>query len=83
MNHAATALNAMVSLCILEARAGKIDVTEQLWRTVEGSRMDWFADLLADRMKETIGFIAEHDTSLADCLERLVVDLSSRTDRND
>lgn len=77
-NYAATVLHGIVAVAILKAIAGHGSQTDELIDSAINMQMEWFTEVLADRLAETIRTISEHSPELA---ERLRIQTDNSTDR--
>lgn len=67
-NYAATVLHGIVAVAILKAIAGIDSQTDELIGSAINMRVEWFTEVLADRLAESIETISEHSPKLADRL---------------
>lgn len=70
-NYAATVLHGLVAVAILEAVGGQQLQTEELFGLAIDMQVQWFSEVLSDRVSEAIEAISEHSPVLADRLRIL------------
>lgn len=73
-NHGAIALNAAVSIFILDAISGNRRLSGRVLKRIEEADSTWFKEMLIRRLGETVGYISAHCHLLSQRLERLVED---------
>lgn len=73
-NHGAIALNAAVSIFILDAISGNRKLSGRVVKRIEEADSFWFKEMLIRRLGETVGYISAHSHLLSQRLMRLVED---------
>lgn len=71
-NYASTALHAIVAVVCLQALAGQSDAAARILTQVAGLDVQWFAELLEDRLEEYTDAAEEHDAALAESVREFV-----------
>lgn len=71
-NFAAIALNAIVSVFVLDAMAGREEPAIEVWNQVGKADRKWFTEMLLRRLADTVAAIREHDDALSRSVDDLV-----------
>lgn len=71
-NFAAIALQAITAVAILQALSGERTAITAMLERVSSIGLDWFSELLDDRLQESCETIAQHDAQLAQQLRQLI-----------
>ncbi len=71
-NFAAIALNAIVSVFVLDAMAGREELAVEVWSQVGRANRKWFTEMLQRRLADTVAAIGEHDDALCRSVDELV-----------
>jgi len=70
-NFAAIALNAIVSVFVLDAMAGREELTVEVWSRVGRANRRWFTEMLQRRLADSVAAIREHDETLSQSVDAL------------
>jgi len=68
------ALNAIVSVFVLDTLNGTSELATAVWSQVQSANVIWFAELVFDRLKESAESISHHDITLGAALGKLIDD---------
>jgi hypothetical protein len=71
-NFAAIAMNAIVSVFVLDAMAGREELAAEVWSQVGKANRKWFTEMLQRRLADTVAAIREHDDALSRSVDDLV-----------
>jgi hypothetical protein len=71
-NYAAVALQAVTAVAILQALSGDRTAIGAMLERVSALGLDWFSELLDDRLQESYEAISRHDAQLAERLRQLI-----------
>jgi hypothetical protein len=70
-NYASTALQAILAIAILQALSGERDIIGPIFQRAASLGLNWFSEVLDDRLQETCDAVRERDPQLAERLRQL------------